>query len=136
MQGPVSQKYNSKMKVTLCCTMVSLSKKWSGNIIIFFKLLLSCSSSIHPIHIINTPTIASSDHLASPGNALARVQRVHEPADLWDITFLHPLILRLLLLSMCTRCFETQSSPGGTCTRRSKILTHSLVWGPYVFGTK
>ena len=22
-----------------------------------------------------------------PGNALARVQRVHEPADLWDITF-------------------------------------------------
>ena len=21
------------------------------------------------------------------GNALARVQRVHEPADLWDITF-------------------------------------------------
>ena len=22
-----------------------------------------------------------------PGNALERVQRVHEPADLWDITF-------------------------------------------------
>ena len=35
MQGPVSQKYNSKMKVTLCCTMVSLSKNRSGNIIIF-----------------------------------------------------------------------------------------------------
>ena len=27
---------------------------------------------------------------------------------------------------MCTRCFETQSSPGCTCTRRSKFLTHSL----------
>ena len=25
--------------------------------------------------------------LNNPGNALARVQRVHEPADLWDITF-------------------------------------------------
>jgi hypothetical protein len=24
------------------------------------------------------------------------------------------------------RCFETQSSPGCTCTRRSKFLTHSL----------
>ena len=24
---------------------------------------------------------------ADPGNALERVQRVHEPADLWDITF-------------------------------------------------
>ena len=33
--------------------------------------------------------------------------------------------------TMCTCCFETQSSPGCTCTRtrRSKILTHSL---PYV----
>ena len=29
--------------------------------------------------------------------------------------------------TMCTRCFETQSSPGCTCTRRSKFLTHSLV---------
>ena len=28
--------------------------------------------------------------------------------------------------TMCTRCFETQSSPGCTCTRRSKFLTHSL----------
>ena len=28
---------------------------------------------------------------------------------------------------MCTRCFETQSSPGCTCTRRFKFLTHSLV---------
>ena len=27
--------------------------------------------------------------------------------------------------AMCTRCFETQSSPGCTCTRRSKFLTHS-----------
>ena len=27
---------------------------------------------------------------------------------------------------MCTRCFETQSSPGCTCIRRSKFLTHSL----------
>ena len=28
--------------------------------------------------------------------------------------------------TMCTRCFETQSSLGCTCTRRSKFLTHSL----------
>ena len=28
--------------------------------------------------------------------------------------------------TMCNRCFETQSSPGCTCTRRSKTLTHSL----------
>ena len=27
---------------------------------------------------------------------------------------------------MCTPCFETQSSPGCTCTLRSKILTYSL----------
>ena len=33
---------------------------------------------------------------------------------------LHLLILRLL------RCFETQGSPGCTCTSRSKFLTHSL----------
>ena len=37
--------------------------------------------------------------LHQTGNALARVQRVHEPVDLWDITF---------------------------CTRRSKFLTHAL----------
>ena len=30
--------------------------------------------------------------------------------------------------TMCTRCFETQSSPGCTCTRRSKFLTHSLLF--------
>ena len=30
-----------------------------------------------------------------PGNALAQVQRVHAPTDLWDL--LHPLILRLLV---------------------------------------
>ena len=29
---------------------------------------------------------------------------------------------------MCTRCFETQSSSGCTCTRRSKFLTHSLLF--------
>ena len=28
--------------------------------------------------------------------------------------------------TMCTRCFETQSSSGCTCTHRSKILLHSL----------
>ena len=28
--------------------------------------------------------------------------------------------------TMCTRCFATQSSPGCTCTRRSKFLMHSL----------
>ena len=28
--------------------------------------------------------------------------------------------------TMCTRFFETQSTSGCTCTRRSKILTHSL----------
>ena len=27
---------------------------------------------------------------------------------------------------MCTHCFEIQNAPGCTCTRRSKILTHSL----------
>ena len=34
---------------------------------------------------------------------------------------------------MRTRCFETPSSPGCTCTRRSKSLTHSLHEGiePY-----
>ena len=38
---------------------------------------------------------------------------------------LHPLILRLLVL--CAPAdFETQSSPGCTCTRRSKFLTHSV----------
>ena len=26
-------------------------------------------------------------HFKNAGNALERVQRVHEPADLWDITF-------------------------------------------------
>ena len=30
---------------------------------------------------------------------------------------------------MCTRCFQTQSSSGGTCSRRFKFLAHSL---PYV----
>ena len=29
--------------------------------------------------------------------------------------------------TMCTRCFEIQSSPGCTSTRRFKFLTHSLV---------
>ena len=28
---------------------------------------------------------------------------------------------------MCTRCFETQTSPGCTCTQRSQFLTHSLI---------
>ena len=35
--------------------------------------------------------------------------------------------------TMCTRCFETQSSPGYTCTRRSKILRHSLFWNLLTF---
>ena len=30
---------------------------------------------------------------------------------------------------MSTRCFETQSSPVCTCSRRSKFLTHFLVVG-------
>ena len=39
---------------------------------------------------------------------------------------LHPQILKLLVL--CAPAdFETQSSPGCTCTHRSKFLTHSLV---------
>ena len=50
------------------------------------------------------------------GNGLARVQRVHEPADLWDITFCtrprHLLILRLLVL----------------CAPAAPMLTHSLPW--------
>jgi hypothetical protein len=57
-------------------------------------------------------------------NALERVQRVHEPADLCDIPFA-PADLEAFS-TMCTRCFETQSSPGCTCTRRSKFLRHSL----------
>ena len=28
-----------------------------------------------------------NDRFCASGNALERVQRVHEPADLWDITF-------------------------------------------------
>ena len=40
---------------------------------------------------------------------------------------LHPLILRLLLLCVSAD-FGTQSSPGCTCTRRSKFLTHSLLY--------
>ena len=51
----------------------------------------------------------------STGNALERVQRVHAPADFEAFS------------TMCTRCFETQSSTGYTCTRRSKVLTHSLI---------
>ena len=31
--------------------------------------------------------ISFSTAQTETGNALARVQRVHEPADLWDITF-------------------------------------------------
>ena len=38
---------------------------------------------------------------------------------------LHPLKLRLLVLCAPTD-FETQSSPGCSCTLRSKFLTHSL----------
>ena len=30
---------------------------------------------------------------------------------------------------MCTRCFETQRSPGCICTRISKFLKHSLLSG-------
>ena len=44
------------------------------------------------------------------GNALARVQRVHEPVDLWDITFCNPLILRLLHSTMCTCCFDHKNA--------------------------
>ena len=35
--------------------------------------------------------------------------------------------------TMCIRCFETQSSPGCTCTRSSKFLTHSLILIQYMF---
>ena len=31
--------------------------------------------------------VKSKENLSKAGNALERVQRVHEPADLWDITF-------------------------------------------------
>ena len=58
------------------------------------------------------------------GNALARVQRAQTRRSLGH-HLLHPLILRLLVL--CAPAdFETQSSPGCTCTRRSKFLTHCL----------
>ena len=33
------------------------------------------------------PIVRSMEFLLYAGNALDRVQRVHEPADLWDITF-------------------------------------------------
>ena len=46
-----------------------------------------------------------------------RVQRVHH-------LFAHADFVASS--TMCTRCFETQSSPGCTYTRRSKFLTHSL----------
>ena len=36
--------------------------------------------------------------------------------------------------TMCTRCFETHSSPGCTCTRRSKLLTHSLSYKNFTTG--
>ena len=45
--------------------------------------------------------ISAFPYFPAAGNALARVQRVHEPADLWDITF-------------CTRWFEAFST---MCTR-------------------
>ena len=35
----------------------------------------------------NAIQVATTNRTQSPGNALERVQRVHEPADLWDITF-------------------------------------------------
>ena len=41
---------------------------------------------------------AFSLHVLKAGNALERVQRVHEPADLFGHHLLHPLILRLLVL--------------------------------------
>ena len=49
------------------------------------------------------------------GNALAWVQRVHEPVDLWDITF-------------CSRIFwgPELSSIKKDCTRSSKFLTHGV----------
>ena len=34
-------------------------------------------------------------------NALAWVQQVHKPADLWDITFCTPLIFGLLVCYVC-----------------------------------
>ena len=36
--------------------------------------------------------------ICNPGNALARMQRVQESADLWDWDLLHPMILRLVVL--------------------------------------
>ena len=66
-------------------------------------------------------TLSWSD-LVSSGNALARVQQVHKPADLRDITFCTHWFWGFNSSTMCTRCFETQSSLGCTCTRRFKFL--------------
>ena len=52
-----------------------------------------------------------------------------ELADLWDITF-------CTFSTMCTCCFETQSSPGCTCSRRYKFLTHSLKNDTYLLSMK
>ena len=46
----------------------------------FFAYIIAASWSAHIFEVLGRL-------VNSPGNALARVQQVHEPADLWDITF-------------------------------------------------
>ena len=58
------------------------------------------------------------------GNALTRVQQVHEAVDLWDITFCR------LLVPLKPADLEAQSSAlfyRTDCTRRSKFLTNALI---------
>ena len=65
--------------------------------------------------------------LHTAGNALAQVQRVHKPADLWDITFCthwfwgFSYYVHLLILKPRALFYRTD------CTCRSKFLTYTKV---------
>ena len=63
----------------------------------WFTIVASCAQD----------AIIVNQNLAMLGNVLVRMQRVHEPIDLWD--FLHLQILRLLVLFKPAD-FEAQGS--------------------------
>ena len=92
--GPES----SPIVCLLACTMTEIRKKR-------FQKLLAVATALKRW---------LGGRIVCAENALVRVQRVHEPADLWDVTF----CTRWFSSTMCTRCFEIQRSPGCTCTRR------------------
>ena len=69
----------------------------------FFQFVIQISS-LCDFHYINEG-IPSLVRFWLTGNALARVQRVHAPTDLWDITFCNR---RLVLCALAD--FEVQSS--------------------------